>query len=799
MIEDLRHAIRTCRTNPGYFAAALITLAAAIGFNTAIFTVVNAVLLRPLPYADADRLLVLRERRMPQFPEFSVAPGNFLVWQAQATTVEGMAAFGLVNANIEAGAELERIRGDRVSANFFDLLGVRPEHGRTFLAEDDVPGAAVVILSHALWHRRFGADPGVVGRTIRLGDGPRTVVGVMPAAFRYPTPTSEFWIPLGLTDAERASHGSHYLSAIARAKRDVSLATVREDLDAIARRLATDRPENAGWEVLAFPMHEYAVRDVKQPLLVLLGAVGFVLLIACVNVANLLLARGTARRRELAIRGALGASRSRLVRQLTAENLVLGVASAACGFLLGTWLLRALIAVAPAGLPRIGEIGLDGDVLLFTVVLSVVTPLLFGVVPVIYGSRTNLREALAAGGRQGTAAPGRSVRAALVVSEMALAVVLLIGAGLLLRSFAMLQREPLGFQPEGVVIGAIALGAADYPTGDARLAFVDRLTARLAALPNVQAVGLSQSLPMVNDFVASFVVEGVPVPNAASRPRTNFYAVTPGYLEALGIPIVRGRGLTHGDTTSSPQVVVINETLARRFFPGQDPIGQRIRVSQGPSYDPREIVGVVADVKQYGVDEEAPAQVYEPYARHAYLSTMTLAVKTRRGDPIAMAPEMRAVVRELDKNQAIARIRTMTDVVEADLGQRKFATLLLTIFGAAAVALAALGLYAVLAYTSGQRRHEIAIRLAHGATRADILGMVLRGGVQMAVVGIAVGLCGAWALQRLVAAMLFNVQPGDPLTYAAVAALLTLVALLAAAAPAYRATRVDPMLALRDI
>ena len=797
MFDDVRHAVRTALRHPGYFSAALLTLAAAIGFNTAIYTVVNAVLLRPLPYPDPDRLVIVRERALPQFPEFSVAPGNFLSWQAGASTFQSIAAHGMVNANLEAGEELQRLRGDRVATTFFDVLRVAPALGRAFTEQDDVPGAAPVLLSHQLWQRAFGSDPSLVGRTIILGERPRTVIGVMPRGFAYPSPQTEFWIPLGLTDAERGDHGSHYLGAVGRLTPGISVERAREDLRSIARALHAQRPETAGWEPLLFDMHTYTVRDVRRPLLVLLGAVGFVLLIACVNVANLLLARGAARRKELAIRGALGAARRRIVRQLAAENLLLGIGGAACGLLIGAWLLRALLALAPPGLPRAAEIGLDLDVFLFAMTLSVVTPLIFGVAPVIYGSRTDLRAALSTGGRQASSAPARRIRAALVVGEIALALMLLVGAGLLVRSFAHLQRVALGFDPDGVVVGGIALPPRDYPTAEARVAFLQRLRERLGALPNVTAVGFTQSLPLVSEFVASFAVEGDPPIAPRDRPRTNFYAVSPGYLEAMGIRVLAGRPLTDADTSTSAHVVLINETLARRHFAGRDPIGQRIRVSQGPSYEPREIVGIVADVRQDGVDQEAPTQVYEPYSRHAYLGSLTLVLRTAGTPPIALAPDIRATVRELDARQAVARIRTMTDVVDADLSDRRFSTLLLAIFSGAAVGLAAIGLYAVLAYSVGQRRQEFAIRMAHGATAGDIVRMVLRGGLALTAAGVVLGAAGARLLQHLVEAMLFDVHPGDPATHAAVATLLTVIALSACLLPALRATQVDPMIALR--
>jgi putative ABC transport system permease protein len=798
---DLRHAVRALGTRPAYTITALLTLTIGIGFNTAIFTVVHAVLLQPLPYADADRLVLLRERRLPQFPEFSVSVGNFLTWQAQSRAFEGMAAHALTAGNLEApDGEVQRVRADRVTSSLFDVLGVRPALGAPFSAEHDrAGGPRAIILSHGLWQRRFGGAAGVIGQTLRFNSLPYTIAGVMPAGFAYPSADTEVWLPMALSAQEVQDHGSHYLGAVARLRPGVTLEQARTDLQSIAKRLSETRPgSNNGWEALAFPMHEYLVQKVKRALLVLLGAVGLVLLIACVNVANLLLARGTSRRRELAIRAAVGAGRGQLIRQLLTESLVLSMGGAFAGLLLAAWLLRFLLALIPGTLPREADIALDRTVLLFTLGLAVVTPLLFGLLPALFASRADLRELLAAGGRQGGATTGARTRTVLVVAEIALALVLLVGAGLLMRSFAKVQGVDPGFDPSRALLAGLTLPAADYPDPAQRTRFFLDVAARLASLPHVAAAGVTQSVPLVNDFVASYDIEGRPAPSPTERPTTNFYAVSPGYFAAMGIEVRRGRAFGEQDRAGATRVAIINETLARRAFGGEDPIGRRIQIAQGPnSRDFREIVGVVEDATQYGVTLDTPAQIYEPLAQHQYFGSVTLVVRTHGEDPLAVAPDVRAILREMDSRQALARVRTLEEVLAVSMMQQRFSAILFAVFSGAALLLAAIGLYGVLAYVVGQRTQELAIRVAHGATRRDIMRLVLGDGLRMSIAGVGVGLLGALLMGGLLEGLLHGVSPFDPWTFATVALLLATVSLLACALPALRATRVDPLEALR--
>jgi putative ABC transport system permease protein len=795
--QDLRHAIRALLKHPGYLATALLTLSLGIGFSTATFSVINAVLLRPLPYAHPERLLQLRERNLPSFPEFSVSPGHYLAWRERATTTfEGLAAYGSQSVNLDMGnGEPERVRADRVSANLFPLLGIQPAIGRTFSEEDDRAGAGkVVLLSYGAWERRFGGAD-VVGQTVRMDREAFTIVGVMPAGFAFPSIDTEMWVPMAMPDRERQTDGSHYLSAIARMKPGVTLEQARADLAAAARWLEQARPDgnNKGWEALAFPMREFAVRNVSAALWVLFGAVSLVLLIACVNVANLLLARGASRQKELAIRAAIGAGRVRLIRQLLVEQLALALTSAVGGVLLAAWLLRALLALIPNALPRQADIALDAQVLLFALLLVVVTPLLFGLFPAVQASRPDLRELLAVGGRDSGAGPGRAVRRALVVTEVALAMVLLVGAGLLMRSFGNLTDESPGFDPAGVIVANVNLPPR-YEQGEPRERFFAALLDRVHALPHVRAAGLVQQVPMLGEWVSGYRIAGQPT--GGERPTTNFYAVSPRFFESMGMRLLRGRGFTDQDRQGATRVIVINEVLANRHFANQDPIGRRISVGQGTD-EYREIVGVVADVKQDGLGEATSAQVYEPYLQHPYLAGMHVLIKSTAADPASIVPEVRAVVRTLDPEVPLSRVRFMEDVVSGSIRPQRFSTVLISLFSAAALLLAAIGVYGVMSYTVGLRTREFAIRVAHGASRSDILRLVLAGAATMAGVGVAVGLVGSYLLRRTIENMLYGVSPHDVPTYLTVGVLLAFVAMVASAVPAFRATRVDPMTALR--
>jgi putative ABC transport system permease protein len=798
IVQDLRHALRALLKHPGYLLTALLTLALGIGFSTATFSVINAVLLRPLPFADPDRLVQLRERNLPRFPEFSVAPGHFYFWRAHQTSFESMTAIEIQNVNLDLGDnDPHRVRADRVSVHFFSTLGVEPVLGRTFETTDENGiRADVVILSHGAWERRFGAAADAIGKTVRIDRHPVTVVGVMPPDFSYPSPEVEMWVPVVFTPAEQKTMGSHYMRAIGRLKRGVTIEQADADMKAVAARLIEHHPESKGYEVLLFGLQDYTVRSVKESLLVLLGAVSLVLLIACANVANLLLARGAARQKELAIRSSIGATRVRLLRQLLVEQITLSLISAAAGVLVAAWLLRVLLAMVPDALPSHADVRLDGTVLGFAVVLAIATPLLFGLFPAVQASRPDLRTLMSAGGRSGNGIPAQRTRTILVVAEVALAMTLLVGAGLLLRSFVRLAAESPGFDPGGTIVAAVSLPVDKYPEGPTREAFIGTFLERLRAIPGVEAAGLAMPMAMVNEFNSGYQIEGE-APVEGGNLLTLFYAVSPGFLEATGTPLLRGRALTDADRAGRTRVVLINAFLAGRHFAGGDPIGRRMRVGQGDGAW-REIVGVVGNTKQHSLGDQPRAQVYEPYLQHRYFSSFSLVVRTSSGDPLAIVPEVRSVLRGLDSELPLGPARTLEEIVDTTVRPHRFSTTLIGTFGGAALLLSAVGLYGVIAYTVGLRRQEFAIRIAHGAKGRDILRLVLGGAVTMACAGITIGLAGAWLLRGMVQGLLFNVSAADPLTYASVALVLMLTTLLASAVPAVRATRVDPIEALRE-
>jgi putative ABC transport system permease protein len=796
VFQDVQHAVRALAKQPGYFAAAAVTLMLGIGFSTATYSVIDGVLLRPLPYDEPDRLVRLIERNLPRFPRFSVSPGHYLFWREQASAFEGLGGWVVQSVTLDAGGEAESVRADRVTANLFDVLGVRPFAGRGFTAEDDEgPEPRVVVLSHAAWQRRFGGDAGIVGQTIRLDRRPMTVVGIMPPDFRFPAPETEMWVPAAFPPAERRTFGSHYMHAVGRLKPGVSLEQAAEDMASVSRRLAVANPPSAGWDVLLFGLHDYMVQDVRPSLYVLLGAVSLVLLIGCANVANLLLARGAGRHVELAIRSSLGATRGRLFRQLLVEQFVLAGAGAAGGVLLAAWLLRVMLALSPEALPGQARVRIDGGVLAFAVALTAVLPALFGLLPAAYASRPDVRALLARGGRQGPSPPAGRARAILVMAEVALAVMLLVGAGLLVRSFRNLVNEPPGFTPAGVAVAGVSVPAAAYPQGAPREQLLRRLLDDTRALPSVAAAAIAMPMPMINDFNSPYEIEGDPQ-TARDRPVTLFYAVSRQYFEVMRIPVLRGRPIDDRDRANSTRVIVVNETLARRHFPGGDAIGRRIRVGQGPE-DWREIVGVAGDVKQSSLDEAPRAQVYESYLQHPYFSSFTIAVRSATADALDPIPAVRTALAGIDPTIPLDRVRTLDRLVEQTTRPQRFSATLIGAFGISALLLAAVGVYGVIAHTVGQRRQEFAIRVAHGARTTDILALVLRGAARVALSGVVAGLGAAWALRGLLGTLLFNVSPGDPATFGAVAALLTATALAAATVPAWRASRVDPATTLR--
>ena len=788
-MNDLRFALRQLLKNPGFTAVAVLTLALGIGANTAIFSVINGVLLRPLPFKEPGQLVRLYESR----PKVSllqgpISPPTFLDWRQQNTVFEGMAAFHGGSLNLTGGGEPERLSATHVSVNLFALLGVKPMLGRTF-GPDDEQENKVVVLGDGFWRRRFGGDRALIGQTISLDKQSYTVVGVMPSSFRFPD-QADLWVPLTFANDEAANRGSRFLRAVARLKPGISLAQAGAEMETIARRLGSQYEENKDWGVHVLAIREEIVGNIRPALLVLFGAVGLVLLIACANVANLFLARSAARQREIAIRSALGAGRGRLIRQLLRESLLLSLIGGLLGLLLSVWGTALLGTLVPSELPGVRELGPDVRVLAFTLIVSLLTGTLFGLLPALQLSRVDLNESLKEG--RGSAGASHRLHGFLVVSEVALALMLLAGAGLLLKSFFQLKAVNPGFLPANVLTMQLSLPESKYPQGHQQAAFFGQVVQNIEALPGVQSAGVAPTLPLsggLNSY--GFSLDG-----RASQPGDNLSAehdsVTPRYFRALGIRLLQGRLFTDGDTASSPPVVIINETAARRFFPNENPLGRKVTIA-GP--EPGEIIGVVEDVKQYALTRESPPHMYSPQTQKPS-SGMTLFVRTAR-TPMSLVSAVRQAVLAVDKDQPVSDVQTMDQVLSESLAQRRFTMLLLGIFGATALLLSAVGIYGVMAYSVTRRTGEIGIRMALGAQRADILGLVFRQGGRLIALGLAVGLLGGLVLTRFLGSMLFGVTAHDPATFAAIAVLLAGVALLACWLPARRAARVDPMVALR--
>ncbi|HWP42569.1 MAG TPA: ABC transporter permease [Blastocatellia bacterium] len=793
--QDLRYGARMLVKNPGFTVVAVIMLALGIGANTAIFSVVNAVLLRPLDYEDPDRLVTVLENNWQKgWTRFAVAPGNFAAWREQNQVFEQMAAFTGSSFTLVGEGEPEQLPGTRASANLFALLGVKPALGRDFLPEEDHPGGErVVIVSHRLWQRRFGADPGLVGKPLTLNGQSYTVVGVMPAGFLFPNPRTELWVPVAFSAGDLGNRGGHDYVAIARLKPGVTLEQAQTEMSAIAARLEEQYPEtNAAWGARVTLLVEEVVGDVRPALLALVCAVAFVLLIACANVANLLLARAAARQKEVAIRAALGSSRSRLLRQLLTESVLLSLLGGAFGMLLAAWGVDALVSLGPANIPRLSQVGIDGRVLGFAFLISLATGIIFGLAPALQASQTDLSESLKEGGRSSSAGAGsQRLRRLLVVAEVALALALLVGAGLMIKSFVRLSEVETGFDSQNVLTAQITLPQSRYDDRQQQAAFFRQVLARIEALPGVESVGAASPLPFTGDRLYSFIVEGHPTDNV---PSANYYAVSPDYFVTMGIPLLKGRFFTEADMAESPRVAIINETMARRYFPDEDPIGKRMNITNGPEVM-REIVGVVGDVKQYGLDTQSPAQMYEPYLQRPYPG-MTLVVRAA-SEPAGLIDAVRREVLAVDKEQPIARAQTMEEIIAKSVAPRRFSVILLAAFAAVALTLAAVGIYGVMSYLISQRTHEIGVRMALGAGRRDVLRLVVGQGMRLALLGVGIGLLAAFALTRLMESLLFGVSATDPLTYIVVALLLATSALLACYVPARRATKVDPLLALR--
>jgi len=794
--QDLRYGLRMMRRGPGFAAVAVLTLALGIGANTAIFSVVNAVLLRPLPYRDPARLVtVLHDGWKP------VAPANFIDWREQSSSFEAMAAAQLWSLTMTGRDRPEQLEVLQTSAEMFQVLGVDAALGRTFAAGEDQPGREhVVVLSHGFWQRSFGGGTDAVGRQVMLDGEPYTVVGVMPPDFQFApfwATHAEAWVPLNLGRRVSDRRGQS-LRVFARLKPGVTLEQAQADMEKINRQLAEQHPrENEGLTVSVDPLHEKVVGRSRPALLIILGAVGFVLLIACANVANLSMSKSALRRREIAVRIALGAGRWRVVRQLLTESLVLSLAGGAAGLLLASWSNTALASLGPDTLPRVRTASLDAGVLLFTLCLSVFVGLLFGLAPALHSTKTDLTESL----KSRAQGPSRGrrherVRQLLVVGEVAVSLVLLVGGGLMMRSFLRLTSVDPGFNPRGVMTATVPLAGPRYATDEQRAAFFQRLTTQLGSLPGVKSVSAINHLPLGGDvWTLGFTVEGRPAPPDAERPAAVYRVVRPDYFRTMGAALLQGRDFTERDDDASPGVLIINEALARRQWPGEEPLGKRIIVN-GERSKSREVVGIVKDVKQGEWASEPQPEMYLPHLQAASPRSMTLVVRTSP-DSLEIGPALRREVWAIDSDLPVSRVSSMEEVVAESVGQQRFNTLLIGLFAATALILAAVGVYGVMSHAVAQRTHEIGVRLALGARGRDILGMIIRQGLALTVIGLAVGLAVALALVRVMSSLLYKVSTTDPLIYGGVAAALTLSALLACYIPARRATKVDPMVALR--
>ena len=801
LFQDVRYAARMQRKNPAFTIVAVIALALGIGANTAIFSVVNTVLLRPLPYKDPERLVMVWEDASRHgYPRDTPTAANFIDWRNQNTVFEGMAAILQQSFNLTGAGEPERLRGRRVSASLFPMLGVEPQIGRVFTnSEDQVGSNHVVVLSYALWQRRFGGDNGIVGKTLDLNGQPYTVVGVMPPRFNFPTIYDDVWTPIAFTAEEAADRTTHYLQVVARTKPGLTLAQAQTEMTTIAARLEQQYPQsNTDVGAAVTSLHEYTVGDIKPALLILLGAVGLVLLIACANVANLLLARAAVRQKEIAVRVALGARRGRLIRQFLTESVLLATVGGVIGLGIaygGLILLRAFI---PATISQAEQVSIDLKVLGFTVLVSTITGLVFGLAPALQAARFNQTETLKEGGRDSaTGSSGKRIRGLLVMTEVAVSLVLLIGAGLLINSFLRLRNVDPGFRTDHLLTMRVVLPGPKYDF-QRRTAFYSDLVQRVEALPGVKSAAVTSDLPLYrqgNEIVVG--IEGRPAPPPGQELIIGTRIITPKYFDTMMIPVLSGRQLSDQDTRTSQQVALISETMAHRVWPNEDPIGKRLTTGniERPE-DWVQVVGVVKDVHQYELTAEPKPQMYLSYRQIEFFAPEDLVVKTDV-DPASMAATVRNAVWEIDKDQPVSHVKTMEEVLLDSIAQQRFSMLLLAIFAAVALTLAAVGIYGVMSYSVAQRTHEIGIRMALGAQTGAVLKLAVGYGLKLVLAGVAIGLIAAFALTRVMSTLLYGVTATDPTTFTLISLLLVGVAALASYIPARRATKVDPIIALR--
>jgi len=796
LLQDLRYALRTLAKSQGFSFIVVLTLALGIGANTAIFSVVKGVLLTPLPYKDPSRLVVVWESKGTSNRNV-VTPANYMDWHDRATSFNGLALLSWTGLTL-TGDQAEGVKGRAVTPDFFGVVGATPLLGRTFTAEESRPnGPRVVVLSEALWRRRFGADRTIIGRAVPVAGGTVRVVGVMPASFRPILGDEEYWAPMALDWFNRARVG-RYAMALGRLKDGVTVERAQTDMSRIARQLESDYPDyNTGWGATVLPLTEQVVGGSRRTILIVLGAVSLVLLIACANVANLMLARAASRGRELAVRAALGAPRWRLVRQALVESVMLALAGGAAGALLASWGVHLLVRAAPPEVPRIADIRLDLTVLAVTALVSMAAGVLFGLPAALSRSNTAIQDLHAATTRTTAGVPAARLRSALVIAQMSLAIVLLVGAGLLVRSLRRLIAVDPGFDPVNLSAVTVTLPPATYPDSLRRVAFYERLLERVRNMPGVQSAGVTSWLPMTPGTAwTTLTVVGRPKPAPGQEPTAGIRFVDPGYFDAMRIPLVRGRSLAPSDRLGSVPVAVISEAMAHQLWPGEDPIGQHVKVVWWHPTVSVEIVGVVSDVHHAGLDAEFEPTLFYPFAQESRQIRMNLVLRSTL-PPATLTRMVRAAVSEMDEDVPVADVVTMYHHIAETMADRRYPAFVLGLFAALALTLAAVGIYGVLSYTVGQRTREIGVRVALGARPVDVLRTVLGGGLRLTLSGVALGGLAAGLAAGALSKLLYGVHPLDPVTFAIVILVLVGVALLAMAAPARRAARVDPMVALR--
>ncbi len=796
IINDIRFAVRSLLKRPGFSGIVVLTLALGIGANAAVFSVINTVLLRPLPYRDVDRVVTLWQNNTKAgISRNEVSPANFIDWREQSTSFEAMAGIEPFGFSLVGDGEPERFSAWLVTSGFFQVAGTDALLGRTFNDEDYRPGSErVVVLGHGLWQRRFGGDPKIVGRKLTLNGQPYIVVGVMPPEFQLPA-DREVWAPRVVGEDLRQLRGATFWNVVGRLKQGTTVAQAQEEMNGIAVRIAAQYPDtNAGMGATVVPLFEQITGQIRSALLVLFAAVGFVLLIACVNVANLLLVRGAERQREFAIRRALGAERMRLLRQTLTESLLLVLVGGVTGVLLASWLVKLIPALSSSKIPRVEYVSMDGGVVLFACGVSLLTAIVFGLVPAIQFWRDDIQVTLKESGRSAASPVRQGLRKALVISEVAVAVLLLTGAGLLFRSFIRLLQVDPGFTKENVLALQV-FRPRNYDQPEKMIGFFDQSIEKIRSLPGIEAAAVIATPPFFKiEQDATFNVVGRPVPPSGSEPTAFYVPVSSEYLRALNIPLRKGRFFTSFDKSDAPLVIVINETMAKRYFPNEDPIGQRLTVMFA-RLETREVVGVIGDVLHNGLHAEPRPEMFVPH-QQSPSDYMTFLVRTKT-EPGAQLASVKRAIREVNPNQTFARTATMEELVSDSLNERRFNLFLLGLFAAIALLLATLGIYGSISYSTRQRTSEIGLRIALGAQTLDVLRLIVGQGVVLALVGVVIGLAGSFLLTRTIKSLLFGVTPTDPLTFLAISLLLLVTAFIASLIPARRATKVDPLVALR--